>query len=179
LVFSGSGETLLHTLISPQSLDSGRALGREHLSFNLVRQLHDDGFVLFVLLFTQGDTHVGHGFQDDTHGLDGVGENDFFEGLSFVFVVTVIVNQFHLLQDSTFAGFTSTLIKKKRPQIRLGENSRKSVLVPTKQKANRMWQISVPTEQKHLDLVAQLKLLLFQGSINLIVSHSVLLIFGT
>ena len=49
------------------------------------------------------------------HGLDGVGEDDFFVGLSLRVGVAAVVNELHLLENGGFSRLSGTCMYQRTP----------------------------------------------------------------
>ena len=98
----------MNASIFPQGLDSRTNLRRERVTLDL-SWLHEDGvYVVFSPLVIERKFQTLHGLEDDTHGLDGVAEDDFFKRLAFIARVGSLVDKFHLFQDGRFSRLSST-----------------------------------------------------------------------
>jgi hypothetical protein len=103
-------------------------------------------------LVVEGKLQRLHGFENDTHGLHGIGEDDLLEGFPFVSRVSTLVYELHLFQDGRFARFTSTCIV--HQTCSLCNRGREGQL----------------TEEQHLDLISLRHLVALKLIVDLIVS---------
>lgn len=150
----------MHAGILPKGTNSVANLRGKAVTLDLCR-LHEDGLdVILATLVVQWQLQRFHGLEDDAHRLDGVGEDDFLEGLTLIPRVATLVDKLHLLENRRLAGFTSTY----------SDSQQASPSIDHRQSAAR-------TKEQHLDLVALHHLVPLELVLNLLVSLLPLLLF--
>ena len=115
LILAGSLETVLNTGILPQGLNGISNFWWEVVALDLL-WLHKNGLnVILGPLVVKWELQRLHGLEDNAHRLDCVGENDLFEGLSFIARVATLVDKLHLLENGRLSRLSSTYTIISRP----------------------------------------------------------------
>lgn len=108
LVLPRTLETALNTGVLPQRLDGIANLRGKIVAFDLL-WLHEDGLnVILGSLIVEGQLQRLHGFEDDAHRLDGVAEDDLFEGFPLIARIPALVDQLHLLEDGRLSRLSGS-----------------------------------------------------------------------